>query len=81
MLFAGHFKLISHRKVNRQASGSAPRPRSRPRSLDPTAPCLCPAPASLLSLPPAPNQLEVVEVGLEGGGRRGVVEEGERLKV
>lgn len=47
----------------------------------PYRPCLCPAPASLLSLPPAPNQLEVVEVGLEGGGRRGVVEEGERLKV
>lgn len=80
MLFAGHFKLISHSKINLQATLSAPRPRSRPP--DPAVLCLYPAPASLRSLPPARNQLEVVEVGL--GGRRkevGVEEEGERLKV
>lgn len=80
--FAGHFKLISHSKINRQATGLAPRPRSRLWPLDSAVLCLRPAPASLLSLPPAPNQLEVVEVGPEGGGRRwGVEEEGERLKV
>ena len=64
MLFAGHFKLLSHSKINLLATRSAPR-SCRPVS----SPCSC------FSAFPPPNQLEVVEVGLgraeeEGGWRR-----------
>lgn len=50
--------------------------------MDPAALCLRPVPAFLLSLPLAPNQLKVVEVGLkwgeekDGGGGRGRETEG-----
>ena len=65
MLFAGHFKLLSHSKINLLATRYAPR-SCRPVS----SPCSC------FSAFPPPNQLEVVEVGLgraeeEGGWRRG----------
>lgn len=64
MLFAGHFKLLSHSKINLVATQYAPR-SCRPVS----SPCSC------FSAFPPPNQLEVVEVGLgraeeEGGWRR-----------
>lgn len=72
MLLAGHFKLISHSKINPPAIRSAPRP------------CL-PRVFTLLLLLCFPSLLLRTSwkwwksgSGSEGGGRRGVEGEGER---
>lgn len=82
-----HFQRIGHHEINHKVTGADP-----PTPFSVTGPCRPVRAGSafaLFSLPPALKQLEVVEIGLEGGGRAAgvvvvVVEEeegGGRLEV
>lgn len=66
--FTDHFQRIGHNEINQKSRGQ---PSDSFLSHWTLPPCPSPVGAALFSLPPALNQLEVVEIGLEGGGRAG----------
>lgn len=68
-LFPEHFQRSDHNEINHKVTGATP------LTFFPSHWTLLPGPspvvAALFSPPPVLNQLEVVEIGLEGGGRAG----------